>query len=263
MTITLLPKEVIERISAGEVITSPTALIKEVLENSLDSNTTTIRITISDTLLDRIVIEDTGCGINKADLDLLCTKHATSKLSQYNDLYSINTLGFRGEALASISMLSHITVSTSTDSIIGHEVKYEKQKLIKQKEITCKKGTKIEITDLFYNCNKKYKKFINNKTEIIKIFQIISKYSIIYTGVLFEVVKGSELKRYNVRSNKNHTLSEIFTPGLVNELVNIKFSTQLSLSNVHYNMYVSHSNLSLLSPVFILFINKRLVEIKK
>ncbi|KAI5160531.1 DNA mismatch repair protein MLH1 [Nematocida ausubeli] len=266
MVISLLPREVIERIAAGEVVTSPTALLKEVLENSLDSSATHIRVILTDKLLDCIVIEDNGSGIAKEDLALLCTRHATSKLSQHSDLEKINTLGFRGEALASISLLSNVSVRTSTHGATGYEAIYRNEEVLQQKEIACNKGTRLTINNLFYNAAEKYKQFINSKPEIAKIVNLITKYAIAYTEVSFEIVRSAEIKRYNTGNRtKISLLSEIFTQKLANELVFIPFTMQLSErpESIQCTLHVSHSNLSLSSPVFIMFVNRRLVEIQK
>ncbi|KFG27320.1 uncharacterized protein NESG_00398 [Nematocida ausubeli] len=266
MVISLLPREVIERIAAGEVVTSPTALLKEVLENSLDSSATHIRVILTDKLLDCIVIEDNGSGIAKEDLALLCTRHATSKLSQHSDLEKINTLGFRGEALASISLLSNVSVRTSTHGATGYEAIYRNEEVVQQKEIACNKGTRLKINNLFYNAAEKYKQFINSKPEIAKIVNLITKYAIAYTEVSFEIVRSAEIKRYNTGNRtKISLLSEIFTQKLANELVFIPFTMHLSErpESIQCTLHVSHSNLSLSSPVFIMFINRRLVEIQK
>ncbi|KAI5192213.1 DNA mismatch repair protein MLH1 [Nematocida minor] len=264
MAIQLLPKEVIETIAAGEVITSPTAMIKEVLENSLDSGSDFIRITVADRLLDEIEIEDNGSGIQEEDLSLLCTRHATSKLSKHSDLERISTLGFRGEALASISVLSELTVRTSTGGDeYGFEAEYLHEEMINKKRTTVKKGTKITIRKLFKNDLQKYQTFLNSKTEIKKIVALIMRYAVCYTNVSFEICTETEIKRYNIPKppNKQSAIGNIFSQKLTHELVRLVIKVPSSDTNC--TCYVTHTNISFPSPVFIMFVNRRLVEIQR
>ena len=123
MKIKLLTNDIINKIAAGEVIERPASIVKECLENSIDANATKIEIILKKSGKKEIIIKDNGTGISKEDLPLSLKKHATSKISTSEDLFKIHTLGFRGEALASISSISKLKIQSKTDdSDIGFEI---------------------------------------------------------------------------------------------------------------------------------------------
>ncbi|ELQ75634.1 DNA mismatch repair protein - MLH1 family, partial [Trachipleistophora hominis] len=153
MTIRKLPPSIINRISAGEVITRPLSVIKELLENSIDAGASVIRVGYAE----NIVMEDNGSGITEDDFELLCARYCTSKLSDECDkkrdiLDNVCTYGFRGEALASISDVSTVVVRTkTTNCAYGHVLVYEHGVLISKKKEAMKNGTMITVKDLFGN----------------------------------------------------------------------------------------------------------------
>ncbi|KAI5181881.1 DNA mismatch repair protein MLH1 [Nematocida sp. AWRm80] len=260
MTIELLPEKVIEKMSAGEVITSPTALVKEILENSLDSGATEIRIELTESLTDRIRISDNGTGIRKEDLALLCRRHATSKLKEYSDLSTISTLGFRGEALASISSLASVSVRTATKDTSGFLAEYQNTELSHLETLPHPQGTTLTISKLFYNDIPRRDTFNCNKLEHKKIKALIMKYSICYNRVSFELYKGSTLHRYNTTpQSKVDSITSLYSDRLKNELIRIDYTT----STLSILLYATHSNVVLPAPITIMFINRRLVEVSR
>lgn len=114
-----LSETLTNQIAAGEVIERPASVVKELVENSLDAGATRIRVDFVDAGLKQIVVQDNGTGIERDQVDLAFTRHATSKISNEHDLFKVSTLGFRGEALASISAVSHVEILTATDGAIG------------------------------------------------------------------------------------------------------------------------------------------------
>ncbi|KAI5185005.1 DNA mismatch repair protein MLH1 [Nematocida homosporus] len=261
MTIQALPSEVIAKIAAGEVVLSPAAGIKELIENSLDAKASFIRISLTDKLVDKIEIEDNGTGIALADAPLLCRRHATSKLSSYKDLESVGTLGFRGEALASISSLAQVSVQTSVGVGLGHLLVYDNTRLVSQKEVSCLPGTKLMITDLFFNDPIKRDQFAYNKQEIKKIYSLVMRYSICYQQVVFEIELGLNRQRYNqpLPTTKIAAIAQVFSYKLKNGLIPFE-TTQAEIRIIGA---FTHANFVLNSLVFILFVNQRLVELPK
>ncbi|KAI5170824.1 DNA mismatch repair protein MLH1 [Nematocida sp. LUAm3] len=259
MGISLLPQEIIEKISAGEVVTSPCAGIKELLENSLDANSKRIKIFISEKVIDKITIEDDGDGVEESELHLLCTRHATSKISKYQDMKTIKTLGFRGEALSSLSMVGKVRVYTGKNGD-AWEAEYIGGKMIAKRRTEPRKGTKIEITDLFCEDPIKKDKFFYSKEENKKIGALLMKYSIAYEEVVFEIENaGKHLQHNRFTSSKLESISSLFSQKLRNELISIKIEEK----NIKCIGYVTHSNISLPSPITMLFVNRRLVSLSK
>ncbi|MDU2709245.1 MAG: DNA mismatch repair endonuclease MutL, partial [Finegoldia magna] len=160
--IKLLSEDTIQKIAAGEVIERPVSVIKELVENSIDARSDTIVVEIKNGGKDFISVSDNGSGIEKNEIELAFKRHSTSKLEKFDDLYDIRTLGFRGEALASILAVSKLSVSTRTKSEkIGKKVEFRNSKVISESDVAMNVGTKIIIKDLFYN-EKKKKKFMKS-----------------------------------------------------------------------------------------------------
>ena len=147
-----LSESLIGKIAAGEVVERPAAAIKELVENSLDAGATAVTVEIREGGLNYIRVADNGSGIDESDIRMAFERHATSKISREQDLNSISTLGFRGEALASIAAVSRLTMTTRTsDHDTGLKVKNEGGKIIDIQETVCPVGTTIIVNDLFYN----------------------------------------------------------------------------------------------------------------
>ena len=150
--ISQLPKSVANQIAAGEVIQRPSSIIKELIENSIDAKSKNIKVIIKDAGKQSITVIDDGIGMTKQDSVKCFERHSTSKLSTAEDLFTVKTMGFRGEALASIAAVSEITLKTKTQSDrIGHQVIFRDSKIVEQKEISFQQGTSINAKNLFYN----------------------------------------------------------------------------------------------------------------
>ncbi|MCH8330547.1 MAG: DNA mismatch repair endonuclease MutL, partial [Bacteroidetes bacterium] len=150
--IQLLPENIANQIAAGEVIQRPASLVKELLENSIDSGASTIKLIVKDGGRSFIQVIDDGAGMTNTDLRLAFERHATSKISKIEDLFTIRTMGFRGEALASIAAIAHVEAKSSMDDDqLGSMVVIEGSEVKDQEQCQCSKGTSIAVKNLFYN----------------------------------------------------------------------------------------------------------------
>ena len=150
--IKILPDHIANQIAAGEVIQRPASVVKELIENAVDAGSTKIQVIIKDAGKTLIQVIDNGNGMNQADAVLCFERHATSKISSADDLFSLSTKGFRGEALASIASIAHVVLKTKTESTdVGSEICVEGSKIISQTECVTSKGTSFEIKNLFFN----------------------------------------------------------------------------------------------------------------
>jgi len=161
--IQVLDESLANRIAAGEVIERPSNVVKELVENSIDANSDSIKIEIIDSGLTEIRITDNGIGMSKEDALLCFQRHATSKIRSDFDLFRISSLGFRGEAIPSIASISRFELKTCQDGV-GHLIAYEFGKLVEETFSEAKRGTEITITKLFQNvpARLKYMSTINS-----------------------------------------------------------------------------------------------------
>lgn len=223
-----LSKHLINQIAAGEVIERPASVVKELTENSIDAGATRISIEITNECRD-IRIADNGCGIHPDDILLAFSKHATSKLQDDGDLYDIHTLGFRGEALASIISISKLTCTTRTkDFETGTKVKCENSE-VQQVETGCAIGTIMEIKDLFYNVPVRLKFLKSANTEFSYIQEIVQSLALSHPDVSFELKKfGKTVLKTTGQNNLNQTIKEVYSSDVVGNLKEVLKTDELS-----------------------------------
>lgn len=180
-----LDEDVVNKIAAGEVIQRPANAIKEMLENSLDAGSSFVQVSVKAGGLKLIQIQDNGCGIQKDDMPLLCERFTTSKLEKFEDLSNISTYGFRGEALASITHVAHVTVTTRTaNSKCAYKATYRDGKIVaanpgqlaEARPCAGNQGTLISVEDLFYNMPSRKKALKSPSEEYSRIADVINKY---------------------------------------------------------------------------------------
>ncbi len=200
--IRLLDADTINKIAAGEVIERPASVVKELVENSIDAGAGKVLIEIGEGGKGFIRVTDDGCGIDPQDLPLAFQKHATSKIRGAGDLESISTLGFRGEALASIaSVCASVEVKTKTrGSISGSFLRMEDGKIGETKEIGSPVGTTITVRDLFYNVPARRKHLLGVEAEAVHIADVVTEMAIIHHDISFELFSGKRTIFKSIRS---------------------------------------------------------------
>ncbi|MCA9382303.1 DNA mismatch repair endonuclease MutL [Candidatus Dojkabacteria bacterium] len=203
-TIIKLPKDIINQIAAGEVVERPASIIKELVENSIDANATGIEINLTsdEEGIDLEVIDD-GKGMTEEELKLAFESHTTSKIGSIKDLENIHTLGFRGEALASIASVSKVEISTKTkDSATGYKLNIDGGKFSNIVKVTGNNGTSIKIKDIFYNVPARKKFLKSYRTEVSHIYQILTQIALANPSIGFRITNnGKEV--YNLYKNES------------------------------------------------------------
>ncbi|AWP14307.1 putative DNA mismatch repair protein Mlh1 [Scophthalmus maximus] len=258
-----LDETVVNRIAAGEVIQRPANAVKELIENCLDAKSTSIQVTVKDGGLKLLQIQDNGTGIRREDMEIVCERFTTSKLQTFDDLSAIATYGFRGEALASISHVAHVTITTKTaDAKCAYRGSYSDGKVKGPlKPCAGNQGTQILVEDLFYNVSTRRKALKNPSDEHSRIVEVISRYAIHNSGKSFCVKKHGETVA-DVRTLPNASVVDnirvVFGNAVSRELIEVACEDQ----KLAYKMkgYISNANYSVKKCILILFINHRLVE---
>lgn len=274
--------------------------MKELIENSIDAGATTITVSAKGGGLQLLQIQDNGRGIRRADMPIVCERFTTSKLSKFDDLKSIATFGFRGEALASISHVAHVTIQTKTaDEPCAYKAKYSDGKLVplragdraEARPCAGLTGTTITVEDLFYNMQTRKQAFRNTREEYQRILDVMMKYSVRFgdAGVSLICKKQGQALPDLHTAVGDSTLDNIrtsFGAALARELLDLKFtycsgSSESSSTAEHPQLRggdqeqqqqqqqgpvvivegkISNGNYSAKKAVLIIFINNRLVE---
>ncbi len=204
--IRVLPDQLANQIAAGEVVERPASIVKELLENSLDAGATNISVDIESGGRRRIKISDDGEGMNRDDAFLAFERHATSKIKTADDLGSIMTLGFRGEALASIASVSKVKLITQTkDDLVGTQVEMNGGKLLNVKEVAFTRGTEIEIRSLFFNVPARLKFLKSEATESFHIANLVTHYALANPKIAFTLTNNG---RESISTSPVETLRE-------------------------------------------------------
>ena len=191
--IRMLSDSLIGKIAAGEVVERPVSALKELIENSLDAGATAVTAEIREGGLSYIRVTDNGCGIEESDLRLAFERHATSKIFKEPDLYSIQTLGFRGEALASIAAVSHVVMTTRTKTVdSGLKVTNEGGKILKIDEAACTVGTTITVTDLFFNTPVRKGFMKKASTEASAVYELMNQFVLSRPDVSFRYISDGK-----------------------------------------------------------------------
>ena len=254
-----LSKHISNQIAAGEVIERPASVVKELVENSVDAGATKISIEITNECRN-IRVADNGCGIHPDDIILAFSKHATSKIQNEDDLFDIETLGFRGEALSSIISISKLTCTTRTkDFDNGTKVMCENSE-VKKMPTGCAVGTIVEVNELFYNIPARLKFLRNPNTEFSYIQEIVQSIAIINPNIAFELKKsGKVVLKTTAQGDLIRNLKEIFSENITKNLKEVLKTD--NLSGLKISGYVSTPDFTRSSKKdYHIYINSRTVK---
>ncbi|CAL1709149.1 unnamed protein product [Somion occarium] len=279
-----LQESVINRIAAGEIIHRPSAALKELIENSLDAGSTSIKITVKDGGVKLLQIQDNGCGIRKADLPILAERFTTSKISSFSDLSKLTTYGFRGEALASMSFVANLSVTTKTKADTcawrahyadGHLVPAKEGFTADPKPCAGNDGTTITVENLFYNTPTRLGALRGASEEYARILDVVQKYAVHNPHVAFSCKKaGSATPDLSTPSGSDtkQAIRLIYGQTIAKELLHSDItSSEDSESTSRMDVdeespswsaeaYFTSANYQAKKTVLLLFINHRLVE---
>lgn len=198
--IAVLPDHIANQIAAGEVIQRPASVVKELVENAIDAGAEKIQVHIKDAGKTLIQVLDDGKGMSAADAELCFVRHATSKIQNASDLFALQTKGFRGEALASIAAIAHVTLQTCLENAdTGTRILVEGSEIVEKEEVVCQKGTSFEVKNLFYNVPARRNFLKSNEIEFRHIREEFERIALAHPNIhLVLVHNGSEI--YNLRS---------------------------------------------------------------
>ena len=263
--IRILPDVLVSKISAGEVVERPASVVKELIENSIDACSSRISVFLQSGGKRNIRVVDNGQGMTKNDALMSIERHATSKIKEVEDLYSLNTLGFRGEALPSIVSVSRFRIITKTSEMdVGVEVDCEGGIIKRVKEIACNTGTSIEVSGLFYNMPARLKFLKKTQTELMRVLEIIQREAISKPGVSFEIFSESKnlcnYKSSNLKDRIKEIIpnTELYPFELEKGAIKIRgyLGSPLETRTVLQKLYTYVNN----RPVRDRFINKLVIE---
>lgn len=259
--IVLLDDSTINKIAAGEVIERPASVIKEMVENSIDAGATNINIEIKNGGISYIRVSDNGKGIQKDDMEIAFERHATSKIRQASDLDTIKSMGFRGEALASIAAIANVEmVSRYKDEQIGNKIVVEAGKTIEFEEIGCPVGTSITVKNLFFNTPVRYKFLKKDFTEAGYIEDVVTRIALVNPNIAIKLINsGKTVIQTSGNNNLQDVIYAIYGKDVASNVLNVDYTFEdLRVTGVIGKPEIARSNRS--NQMF--FVNKRYIKDK-
>ena len=259
--IVLLDELTINQIAAGEVIERPASVVKELIENSIDAGATNITVEIKNGGISYIRITDNGKGIMPDDMEIAFERHATSKIRQAKDLETVKSMGFRGEALASIAAIARVELVSKTESSdIGRKVVVEGGKIISNEEIGCPKGTTITVQNLFFNTPVRYKFLKKDFTEFGYIEDAVTRIALINPNIAIRLINsGKTVIQTSGNNDMKTVIYNIYGKDIAENCLNVDYTYEdIKVTGVVGKPIISRSNRS--NQLF--FVNKRYVKDK-
>ncbi len=226
--IKLLPDSIANQIAAGEVIQRPASIIKELVENAIDAKATEIIINIKDAGKTLVQVKDNGVGMSETDARLAFERHATSKIRETNDLFKINTMGFRGEALASIASVAQVDLKTKREEDeLGINIQISDSKVTLQEPVNCPTGSNFQIKNLFFNVPARRKFLKADNTEFRHILEEVQRIALTQPEVAFKLVHNN-IEIYNLqKANHRQRIVSIFGKNINQNLISISNETDI------------------------------------
>ena len=226
--IQLLPDSVANQIAAGEVIQRPASVIKELVENAVDAGAKNINVLVVDAGRTSIQVIDDGCGMSETDARLSFERHATSKIREASDLFALHTMGFRGEALASIAAVAQVELKTRTkDDEVGTALTISGSKFMGQEPVSCPVGSNFNIENLFFNVPARRKFLKSNQTELNNIITAFERIVLVYPQISF-TLHSNNVELMNLRAgNLRQRIIDVFGKRLNQNLLSVGVETSL------------------------------------
>ena len=259
--IVLLDDLTINKIAAGEVIERPASVIKEMVENSIDAGATHVTIEIKNGGISFIRITDNGKGIAKDDVELAFERHATSKIRNADDLDTVKSMGFRGEALASIAAIANVELVSKTENEdIGNRIVVEGGDVLSFDEIGCSKGTTITVRNLFFNTPVRYKFLKKDFTESGYIEDVVTRIALVHPEIAIKFINsGKIVLQTNGNGDLTGVIYSIFGKEVANNIINVDYEYEyMKIKGVIGKPTIARSNRS--NQIF--FVNKRYIKDK-
>ncbi|PYS30863.1 MAG: DNA mismatch repair endonuclease MutL, partial [Acidobacteria bacterium] len=260
MKIRVLPDDIANRIAAGEVVERPASVVKELMENSLDAGAARIAIDVEEGGRRLVRVTDDGEGMSPEDALACFGRHATSKLYEPDDLFSIKTLGFRGEALPSIASVSRLTLETQTDGSIGTAIEIAGGKLLSQREQAFPRGTQIRVEDLFFNVPARRKFLRSESYELSQITTYCTHYALAFPEIHFLLKSANfEILAAPATSGFRDRIFQVFGKDLLDQMV--EYKKDYGRSGVKIHLFTSRPHIQKYNRnSMFFFINRRLVR---
>lgn len=214
----------INQIAAGEVIERPASVVKELVENSIDAGATNITVEVTKGGIESIKIIDNGCGIKQEDIGMAFERHATSKIRTAKDLQTVTSMGFRGEALASVAAIAEVEMITKCENEIGTRIIIKAGKIQKIEPVAAPKGTTIIVTNLFFNTPVRYKFLKKDYTEVGYIDEIIRNLALINRNISFKLINnGKQLVKTTGTNDAKTVIYSLYDEDVANNIVEVEF----------------------------------------
>ena len=259
--IVLLDDNTINKIAAGEVIERPASVVKELMENSIDAGATAITVEIKNGGISYIRITDNGKGIAPDDMEIAFERHATSKIRKAEDLETVKSMGFRGEALASIAAISKVEMTSKyIENEIGYKVEVEGGTIKNKEEAGCPKGTTIIITDLFFNTPVRYKFLKKDYTEAGYIEDVVTRIALIHPEIAVKLINTGKTTIQTPGNNDfKAVIYSIYGKDIADNILEVNYNYEdITVTGVIGKPVIARSNRS--NQLF--FVNKRYVKDK-